>query len=73
MSSKKGKTTVEITDVRGSGNSSGGHIGTSVQVIKPITPTVDIIGKGHIDRIQTFDGRGGQTSSGGSIGFGIKW
>lgn len=73
MSHKKGKTTVEITDVRGSGNNNVCHVGTSVQVIKPITPNVDIIGKGHIDRVQTFDGRGGQTSGGGSIGFGIKF
>lgn len=69
----QGKTTVEIIDVRGSGNKSGCHVGTSAQITQPITPNTNIVIKGHIDRVQTFDGRGGQTSGGGSIGFVIKY
>ena len=65
------KTKAEITDIRGSGNSSGAHIGASGQITHKPSDNTEIFIRGNIDRNQPFNGQPGQTSGSGSIGFGI--
>ena len=51
----------------------GGNIGAGVKVTHDIKPNIQIHGQGHINRDQSFKGKGGNTSGGGEIGFTIKY
>lgn len=71
---KEQKTKAEITDIRGSGNSDGGHIGASGRITHKPSDNTEVYIQGNIDHYQPFKGgQPGQTSGSGVIGFGIKY
>lgn len=63
----------QITNVRGSGNNDGAHVGASGQISHPIGSNTSVNISGNIDRSQSFHGGGGQNTYSGSIGITHKF
>jgi hypothetical protein len=73
MSNSKSKTRFEITDVRGSGNSSGGYVQGTGRITHDVTSKTQVYAEGTLGRGQSFNGGGGQTSGGFVVGITRKF
>lgn len=59
---------VTFDGISGGGDSKGGYISGGATVTQPITPSTDVYASGNVGRYQSFNGGGGQTDYGVSVG-----